>query len=64
MEIDRSYNLSETLPNAANITGESNYWLPIYDSSGENIVHRLWFLDSGVYGCLNVKDGNGCIEPD
>ena len=33
-EVDRSYNLSLTQPNAANISHTTNYVLPVYDSEG------------------------------
>lgn len=60
-ELDRSFNLSLTLPNQANISHAFNYWLPVYDDNG--VSFRLWFLDTGHEDCLGVK-GWDCILPD
>jgi len=62
-EFDRSYKMSLTKPNSADISNEFNYMLPVYDETGEEIVQRLWFLDTGVSDCLGVP-GYGCAEPD
>ncbi|CDW79475.1 ser thr phosphatase family superfamily protein [Stylonychia lemnae] len=62
-ELDRSHDLSYTLPNSGNISKVFNYLLPIYDQSGKNIMYRLWFLDSGNLHCQNF-DGYDCFEQD
>lgn len=62
-EVDRSYNLSVTLPNAGNLSHALNFMLPVYDQNGENIAFRLWFLDSGDEGCMGVH-GYDCVMPD
>lgn len=58
-----SFDNAMTLPNAAAISNSFNYVLPVYDAAGENVVMRLWFLDSGDQDCLGVE-GFGCIHPD
>ena len=62
-ELDRSYNMSLTKPNMANISHSFNYYLPIYDKDGNDISFRLWFLDTGHEDCLNQKRW-GCVHPD
>jgi predicted MPP superfamily phosphohydrolase len=62
-EFDRSFNLSLTQPNAANISHAFNYFLPVYDKNGSEIQFRLWFLDTGHEDCLNEK-GWDCVRPD
>ena len=62
-ELDRSYDLSLTQPNAAEISHSFNYMVPIYDKSGSHVLFRLWFLDSGEEGCMGVK-GYDCVRPD
>ena len=62
--MDRSFNLSLTLPNAANISHAFNYMLPVYDANGTEVEFRLWFLDTGEdEGCLN-QWGYDCVHPD
>ena len=47
-ELDRTYQLSYTQPNAQPTLSHSfNYVLPVYDSKGENVAFRTWYLDSG-----------------
>lgn len=62
-EVDRSYDLSLTKPNQANITHVFNYHLSVYDGNGENVAFRLWFLDTGREDCLNQQKW-GCVHPD
>lgn len=62
-ELDRSYSLSYTKPNAADISHSFNYILPVYDSKGENVIFRMWFLDSGEEGCMGIN-GYDCVRPD
>ena len=63
-ELDRTYNLSLTLPNAANISHAFNYVLPVYDHTGTNILFRLWFLDSGEDNDCMGTGGYDCVRPD
>jgi hypothetical protein len=63
-ELDRTYNLSLTQPNAGNISHAFNYVLPVYDETGEDVELRLWFLDSGEDSdCMGVS-GYDCVRPD
>eukprot|EP00347_Sterkiella_histriomuscorum_P014383 403361077 len=63
-ELDQAYALSLTRPNAAPFTEAFNYMIPIYDKEGQNIVTRMWFIDSGDNsGCLG-KIGYDCIKDD
>jgi hypothetical protein len=63
-ELDRSFNLSLTLPNAeANLSHAFNYVLPVYDSKGTEVAFRMWFLDSGDDNCLG-EWGYDCVRPD
>lgn len=62
-EVDRSYNLSVTLPNAGNLSHALNFMLPIYDQNGTNVAFRFWFLDSGDESCMGVH-GYDCVMPD
>jgi len=62
-EFDRSFDLSMTLPNQGNISHTTNYVLPVYGQTGEDVQIRLWFLDTGDSDCLNVP-GYGCVMPD
>jgi len=55
--------MSLTQPNAANISHSFNYVLPIYDETGVEIMNRLWFLDTGDWGCEGVS-GYDCVYPD
>jgi len=66
---EQIYNLDKTNPYSVmnrsfNITGLSNYHIPIYDSTGNTVVSRLWLLDTNMYGCENVTKGSGCIHND
>lgn len=54
--------MSLTQPNSGDIANEFNYVLPVYDKTENEIVQRLWFLDTGVADCLGIP-GYGCIEP-
>lgn len=64
-ELDRTYNLSLTKPNAeANLSHAFNYMLPVYDQNGTEVKFRLWFLDSGEDSdCMGVY-GFDCVRPD
>jgi len=58
------YNLSVTLPNAANISHDFNYVLPVYSNNGKNIEFRLWSIDTGEsYGCMG-SHGYDCVRED
>lgn len=58
-----SYANSMTRPNAGDLTHSFNYMIPVYDETGEEIVHRMWFLDTGDWECLGVV-GYDCVHPD
>eukprot|EP00349_Pseudokeronopsis_sp_Brazil_P000071 CAMPEP_0202956268 /NCGR_PEP_ID=MMETSP1396-20130829/775_1 /ASSEMBLY_ACC=CAM_ASM_000872 /TAXON_ID= /ORGANISM="Pseudokeronopsis sp., Strain Brazil" /LENGTH=280 /DNA_ID=CAMNT_0049673199 /DNA_START=284 /DNA_END=1126 /DNA_ORIENTATION=+ len=62
-ELDRSYELSLTRENAADLSHSFNYFLPVYDEEGSAEQFRLWFLDSGEEGCMDVA-GYDCVRPD
>lgn len=63
-ELDRTYSLSMTQPNEAEISHSFNYQLPVYGQDGTTIGFRLWFLDSGEdTDCMGVG-GYDCIRPD
>lgn len=40
-----------------NITGAANYHVDIYDNQGEEVVGRLWVLDSMDRSCMDVGEG-------
>jgi hypothetical protein len=61
--VERSYNLSLTKPNIANITHSFNYCNPLNDKDGNDISFRLWFLDTGHKDCLNQKRW-GFVHPN
>ena len=47
-----------------NITGITNYILPIYSFNDKNkTITNLWFFDTNDRGCQG-KSGWGCINPD
>jgi len=62
-ELDRSFEMSLTQPNAADMTHSFNYVLPVFDETGTEILQRLWFLDTGDSDCLGVH-GYDCVHPD
>lgn len=63
-ELDRTYNLSLTKPNAGNLSHAFNYVLPVYNQNGSDVAFRLWFLDSGEdEDCMGVG-GYDCVRPD
>ncbi len=63
-ELDRTYSLSMTQPNAAKISHAFNYMLPVYEQDGKTVAFRLWFLDSGEdEDCMGVG-GYDCVRPD
>jgi hypothetical protein len=62
-ELDRSFEMSLTQPNAADISHSFNYVLPVYDKTGTEIKTRLWFLDTGDRDCHGVQ-GYDCVYPD
>jgi len=58
------YNLSVTLPNAANISHDFNYVLPVFRNDSDEIALRLWSIDTGEsYGCMG-SHGYDCVRDD
>lgn len=55
--------MAMTKPYDPDLTYAYNYNLEIFDSDGDDVMMRLWFLDSGDRDCLGVE-GNDCIHPD
>ena len=46
------------------ISPGSNFFVPIYSYKNDSQIRAvLWFLDTHDRGCLDVKEGYGCIEP-
>ena len=39
----------------ANVSGDTNYYLHIYDATGQSPLARLWLLDTGDKGCGGVE---------
>eukprot|EP00026_Physarum_polycephalum_P007086 Phypoly_transcript_07140.p1 GENE.Phypoly_transcript_07140~~Phypoly_transcript_07140.p1 ORF type:complete len:451 (+),score=36.16 Phypoly_transcript_07140:269-1621(+) len=65
--LDRAHDLSLTQHSPQDISGATNYYLPIYSydpqNRSTNIGQILWVFDSGSNGCMGV-DGWGCIMYD
>lgn len=65
--IDREHNLSLTQHGPDDVSGATNYYLPIYSYDPQNktndIGQILWVFDSGSNDCVGVK-GWGCIMYD
>lgn len=56
--------MSLTRPNAGDIARAFNYVIPVYDKSGESIITRLWFIDSGAQAFCYGKYGYDCVKED
>jgi hypothetical protein len=57
-------NLSYTQQGPANITGATNYVLPLYGSTSKTVpAFNVWAFDSGMEDCLG-EQGWGCVYPD
>eukprot|EP01112_Ceratiomyxa_fruticulosa_P018381 TRINITY_DN5865_c0_g1_i2.p1 TRINITY_DN5865_c0_g1~~TRINITY_DN5865_c0_g1_i2.p1 ORF type:complete len:347 (-),score=55.31 TRINITY_DN5865_c0_g1_i2:142-1182(-) len=63
MAFDTSHNLSYSQFGPSNISGVSNYLLPIYTPDLKNIATMIYLLDSGDSDCMGV-DGWGCVATD
>lgn len=68
IKLDQQIPLSYTQRGPLNITGASNYVLPIYSSTSqstnpEDLISNLWIFDSGDDNCLNIP-GWDCVHPD
>ena len=62
IDLDRSYNLSLTQQGPMNITGTTNYNLPIYSSDSDTEAKaNIWVFDTGRHDC-NGYFGYGCME--
>ena len=47
------------------IQDTANFRVPVYASKNTSqLAAHVWVLDSGSYGCEDVKGGYGCIETD
>jgi predicted MPP superfamily phosphohydrolase len=64
IDLDRTHNYSLTQYNP-NITGATNYYLPIYSSQNETDVSTLlWMFDTNDETCEGMTDSWGCFEVD
>jgi len=62
VDLDNTEELSLTQHGPSDISGATNYYLPVYKyNSTEEIGQVLWVFDSGNKGCLGVS-GWGCVE--
>lgn len=61
VELESTEELSLTQHGPNDISGATNYYLPIYKYNSTEIGHVLWVFDSGNKGCLGVS-GWGCVE--
>jgi len=59
----KSSSLSLTQQGPLEVSGATNYVLPIWSDSGNELVANLWIFDSGHSNCLGVP-GWDCIMPD
>lgn len=65
LQLDMSWSqLSLTQQGPPNITGASNYWLDVLNSTGDAVAARVWVLDSGSKGCEGVRHSWGCVGFD
>eukprot|EP00887_Chlorella_sp_A99_P005029 scaffold4.g5029.t1 len=55
---------SLTQQGPASVTGASNYYLEVLESSGSDVAFRIWFLDSMNHGCGNATGVWGCVGAD
>lgn len=56
--------LSLTILSPVNVTGGTNYWLPVYSYADESkLAYSLWVLDSNGDDCEGIS-GWGCIARD
>lgn len=62
-DLDMSYDMSLTRPNAGDLTHSFNYVVPVYNQDGTEILTRLWHLDTGDSDCMGVT-GYDCAHPD
>ena len=46
------------------VSDGSNYYLPIYDAAGEQIVSLIWMFDSHDNTCDGKPSKWGCVERD
>jgi len=64
LELDLTYApLSLTKRNPEALSHPFNYWLPVFSKNSEEIMARLFFIDTGRENCLHVP-GYDCIRPD
>ena len=64
IELDMTNEYSLTQLSPPDISGYSNYVLPVYKSAfSDEVVMNIWFFDSGDYSCYGIT-GYGCIQND
>jgi len=68
IKLDQQIPISYTQRGPLNITGASNYFLPIFSSTSQttnsdDVMANLWIFDSGDDNCLGVP-GWDCVHPD
>lgn len=63
VELDKSNNYS-MIEMTKNITGATNYNIPIYSSDNKTIKSLLWLLDTNDENCEEMPDSWGCFEKD
>jgi hypothetical protein len=49
LDVTHPYSVSNTSPEG--VSPGSNYYVPIYDSTGEELASVLWMFDSHDEGC-------------
>jgi predicted MPP superfamily phosphohydrolase len=64
VDLDSTHNYSMVQYNS-NVTGATNYYLPIYSSkSKEDIAALLWMFDTNDEHCKELTNSWGCVELD
>ncbi|GMH44892.1 hypothetical protein BSKO_12849 [Bryopsis sp. KO-2023] len=64
MDMRSGKGFSLTQPGPENITGVSNYFLPVRSSNTSQESARLWFFDSMAKGCNGLHYSWGCVGED
>jgi predicted MPP superfamily phosphohydrolase len=63
VDLDCTHNYS-LVQYSSNITGATNYWLPIYSSQSEEVAGIMWLFDTNDEICDGMTDSWGCFEVD
>eukprot|EP01025_Chloroclados_australasicus_P017529 TRINITY_DN18953_c1_g1_i1.p1 TRINITY_DN18953_c1_g1~~TRINITY_DN18953_c1_g1_i1.p1 ORF type:complete len:418 (-),score=47.86 TRINITY_DN18953_c1_g1_i1:209-1399(-) len=58
------HELAMTQVGPDHISGASNYYLDVFAHNGDQIVIRIWFLDTMGKGCNNLPNSWGCVAND